>query len=75
MKMIYNIKWTNNELGDSGFVKKINPKKGFFENVFDQMKAKSFASEEEANEAIETIKTLANETNNNSYEVVSIEMH
>ena len=38
------IKWTNKCSGEQGFVKNINHKAGYFENTFDQSKARNYSS-------------------------------
>ena len=75
MKTLYNIKWTNRLSGESGFVKRVLLKKGYFENTYDQPKAKNFDSKELAEEQIKLIKNLPNENKDNVFEVIEVEWH
>lgn len=68
-KKAINLKWTNIFSGETGYVKSIQKKKGYFENTFDQTEARKFKSRREAAEAIEVLETLG-EAVTNKFEIV-----
>jgi len=60
------IRWTNKFSGETGFVKKINKKAGYFENTFVMEEAKSF-TENTGKKALADLPVLCQD---NTYELV-----
>lgn len=60
------IKWTNKESKETGYVKVIHKKEGYFENTYDIKEAKIF-SKGTVEKAVEQLMTT---TPQNDYEIV-----
>ncbi len=60
------IKWTNKFSNETGFVKKINKKAGYFENTFDESEAKSF-TKTTGEKALNDLPVLCDD---NTYELI-----
>lgn len=60
------IQWKNKYSGETGFVKKLNHKKGFFENTFDANEARKFSAK-----TVDNTLALLNEwCSDNTYEAI-----
>lgn len=64
MKKIINIKWTNKFSNETGYVKSIQNKKGYFEATFIEEEARKYKSK---NEAISCIPILEKLCPDNTY--------
>lgn len=65
-----NVKWTNRHSGESGYVKSVKSKKGYFENTFNQDEAKKYLNETMANSDIKLLNEIG-EGKNNDFVVVT----
>lgn len=63
------IKWINKFSGEQGFVKSIKASKGHFESTYEEVEARSFRSDKEAQKAIEQLVAIG-EAENNNFEIV-----
>lgn len=68
---MYVIKWENKYSGETGYVKKINKKKSYFENTYDIDEAKTYKSLNGAENATKTLNEL-NDAGYNVYLVVAV---
>lgn len=65
------IAWTNKFSQETGFVKTISKKKGYFENTFEKEDARKFRSDKEANNALAQLTELG-EDEKNDFTVVEL---
>ncbi len=65
------VAWTNKFSSETGFVKTISKKKGYFENTFVKEEARKFRSEKEAMNAVAQLKELG-EDEKNDFTVVDL---
>ena len=65
-----NVKWTNRHSGESGYVKSVKSKRGYFENTFNQDEAKKYLNETMANSDIKLLNEIG-EGKNNDFVVVT----
>ena len=63
--MAFNIKWINKYSSEEGFVAKVMKSKGYFENTFEQSKAKKYRSQNEASKDIDVLNSMGEGDNNN----------
>lgn len=69
---MFKIMWTNKYSQESGYVKSVKKKDGYFINTFDFDAAKSYASESSAKAQVNVLKTLK-DGDNNDYRVLAVE--
>ena len=67
MKKIINIKWTNKFSKETGYVKSIQNKKGYFEATFSKDSARKYKSFSEANNCLDILYRLCPD---NTYEII-----
>lgn len=65
------IQWKNKYSGETGYVKKVNQKLGFFENTFEKENANVFKNKASASRAFNWL-TNSNEAENNVFEIETI---
>lgn len=65
------IKWVNKWSGETGFVKSIRPKQGYFINTFDPAEAKRYKSADSVDKALDVLVAIG-EGENNYFEAVQV---
>lgn len=68
---MFAVQWRNRVSGETGFVKKINRKEGYFENTWEGKDAKLFKTEKNAKVLLSDIEFFTN-VPDNDYQVVEI---
>lgn len=63
------VKWTNRYSKEQGYVAKVRSKKGYFENTYEQSKAKRYLNTTMAQNDIKILNSIG-EGDNNDFEVV-----
>lgn len=72
MARLKRLMWKNKWSGDTGFVKAVREKRGYFENAPTIEDARKFKSEKECRDAIAILHKIGEDVNNN-FSIVDVE--